>query len=64
VEKLEKSSFFGEFMKQMQDPEMIAQIERVIGTDPHHSQLQVVLYGVGRMEPNEKNPTWKFVTRS
>ena len=46
LEALEKSSFFAEFMKQMQDPEIVAQIVRVT----EHSKLQVVLYGVGNIE--------------
>jgi len=29
LEKLEKSSFYSKFMKQMQNPEMLARIERV-----------------------------------
>ena len=47
--KLKRSFFFEEFMKQMRDPEIVAQIERVT----EHSKLQVVLYGVGEMEPSE-----------
>jgi len=54
LEKLQKSSFYTEFVKQIQNPEMMARIERVRSTDPHHSQLQVVLYGVGEMDPNNK----------
>jgi hypothetical protein len=53
-EKLEKSSFYAEFLRQVQDPKFVALIEKVISTDPNHSQLQVVLYGVGRMEINEE----------
>ena len=50
LEALEKSSFFAEFMKRMGDPEIVEQIERVINIDPQYSQLQVVLYGVGKLE--------------
>jgi hypothetical protein len=48
-EKLEKSYFYEKFMSQMQNPVVVARIKKVIGTDPHHSQLQVVIYGVGEM---------------
>jgi hypothetical protein len=49
-EKLQKSSAYKEIMEQMQNPEMVARIKNVIDTDPHHSQLQLVLYGVGEMK--------------
>jgi hypothetical protein len=51
-QNLEKSLFYKEAMKQLQKPEMVAQIKRVIGTNSHHSQLQVVIYGLGSLEPN------------
>ena len=47
--KLKRSFFFEEFMKQMRDPEIVAQIERVT----EHSKLQVVLYGIGELEPTK-----------
>jgi len=56
LEKVEKSSFYAEILKQMQEPKFVALIEKVISTDPHHSQLQLVLYGVGRMDFNEEEP--------
>ena len=46
-EKLEKSSFYEEFTKQMEQPEMVERIESVIGRDGRYSQLQLVLYGLG-----------------
>jgi hypothetical protein len=49
-EKLEKSLFYVEFMEQMQDPEMVERIERVIRADPRYSKLQLVLYGIGTMD--------------
>ena len=55
-DKLEKSSFLTEFMEQTQNPETVARIERVLGTDPEHSQFQIVLYGVGVMTPDKENP--------
>jgi hypothetical protein len=54
LEKLEKSVFYGEFVKQIQTPKFVKMIQRVIGADPNHSQLQLVLYGVGVMEPNDQ----------
>ena len=53
LEKLEKSSFCAEFMKHVQNPEIAAEIERVIATDPQYSKLQLVLYGVGEMERSD-----------
>jgi hypothetical protein len=38
-EKLEKSLFYGKFMAQMQDPEMVTRIENLINTDPQHYEL-------------------------
>ena len=47
-EKLEKSSFYEEFTKQMEQREMVERIENVIGCiDGRYSQLQLVLYGLG-----------------
>ena len=46
-EKLEKSSFYEEFTKQMEQREMVERIESVIGGDRRYSQLQLVLYGRG-----------------
>jgi len=54
-EKLEKSLFYKEALKQLENPEMVAQIKRVIVTSPHHSQLQLVLYGLGPLEPVEEH---------
>jgi len=57
LEKLEKSVFYREFVKQIQTPKMVKMIQRVIGTDPNHLQMQLVLYGVGEMvELNEQKP--------
>ena len=47
-------------MKQMQKPEMVSHINRVIGTNSHHSELQVVLYGLGSLEPNKKLVSGEF----
>jgi hypothetical protein len=35
--KLENSSFYGEFMEQMQDLDLVTRIDNVIGTDPHYA---------------------------
>jgi len=51
LEALENSEFYKEFMEQMQDPEILEQIQRVRGTDPHHSHLQMVFYGIGNIDP-------------
>jgi hypothetical protein len=53
LEKLESSSFYEEFQHQMQDSEMVERIKRVITTDPDHSQLQLVLYGLGKIDSDE-----------
>ena len=45
-EKLQKSCFFEEAMKQLEDPEMIVRIKRVAGPDTQGAQLQIVLYGL------------------
>lgn len=52
MKTLENSSFFRDFMQQMRHPELVTQIERVIGTDPQHLQLQLVFYGLGELDPD------------
>lgn len=56
-EKLQKSSFYAKFVKQIENPEMMTRIEKVRSIDPHHSQLQVVLYGVGVIDPHNNENT-------
>lgn len=41
-------------MRQMKSPEVVARMERVMGTYPHQSQLQLVLYGVASLTPTRK----------
>jgi len=53
-EKLEKSLFYKEALKQMQNPEIVAQIKRVIATSPSFT-LQLVLSGIRPLEPIEEH---------
>lgn len=50
VKMLKRSSFFRDFQRQMRHPKLVARIRKVIAADPQHSQLQLVLYGVGVLE--------------
>lgn len=52
MRKLRNSSFYENFMEHMRDPEMVRRIKNVTGTDPYHSELQVVIRGIGMAKPS------------
>ena len=59
-EKLEKSPFYSQIVEQMEHEEMVERIESVIATDPRYSRLQLVLYGLGRLNSEHRHMQFAF----
>ena len=59
-EKLDKSPFYSQFVEQMEHEEMVERIESVIATDPRYSRLQLVLYGLGRLNSEHRHMQFAF----
>ena len=59
-EKLEKSPFYSQIVEQMEHEEMVERIESVIATDPRYSRLQLVLYGLGRLNSEHRHMQFSF----